>query len=58
MERFHLWSLFIQLCFALYPVDDRVERIGEILLGAAEDPDLELAYYAKLLRMSDQLLGR
>ena len=58
MERFHLWSLFVQLAFALYPEDFRVNFIEEILCDAAEDPDLEIEFFAKLLRFSDQLLRR
>ena len=58
MERFHLWFMLIQLYFTLYPSDVRVERIEEVLLDAAEDPALELEYFAILLRNTDLLLGR
>ena len=58
MERFHLWSLFVQLAFALYPEDFRVDFINEILRDAADDPDLEIEFYAKLLCFSDQLVRR
>lgn len=58
MERFHLWSLFVQLAFALYPEDFRVDFIDGLLRDAADDPDLEIEFYAKLLRFSDQLVRR
>ena len=58
MERYYLWSLFIQLAYFLFPVDFRVDFIEEILQDAAEDPELELEYYAMLLMSTDRLLKR
>lgn len=58
MDRYQLWFLLVQLLFNLYPRDLCVDRIDEVLLDAAEDPDLELEYYALLLASTDHLLKR
>ena len=58
MERFHLWSLFLQLLVVLYPNDGLSERVEMVLHDAAEDSALDVLSYAKLLRLSDRLLGR
>lgn len=58
MDRYQLWFLLVQLMFNLYSPDARVERIDEVLLDAAEDPDLGIDYFALLLRVTDQLLKR
>ena len=58
MDRYQLWFLLVQLMFNLYSGDLRAERIDEVLLDAAEDPDLDVDYFALLLRSSDRLLGR
>lgn len=58
MDRYQLWFLAVQLLYNLYPVDARSERIDELIMDAAEDPELQLEYYAMLLMSTDRLLKR
>lgn len=58
MERFHLWSLFLQLLVTLYPSDIVSKRVSLVLQDAAKDPNLGIEQFAKLMRFSDSLLGR
>ena len=58
MERFHLWSLFLQLLVTLYPSDIVSKRVALVLQDAAKDPNLQIEQFAKLMQFSDSLLGR
>lgn len=58
MDRFQLWHIWIQLLFVLSPEDQREEFLENGLMIAAEDPALEVEYYALLMRTVDQLLRR
>lgn len=58
MDRFQLWCIWIQLLYILSPAEDRAEFLENGLMIAAEDPSLELEYYALLMRTVDQLLRR
>ena len=57
-ERYWLFVHLFQLLDSLFDSDNRAFIFRECLIRAADDPEISISEYVKLMHFADQLLGR